>query len=320
MFEGLGDTPAPANLGRGLPTGGAAGHDGGMTTSPADAVRPVCTAVAAALAPTGTTAADLSAPTPCADLDLRGLVEHFVGTSGAMGRLGLGEPLDPADPWGGGEGAAEGDWEARLRDNLDTVARGWSRPEAWRGDAEIGGSTMPRSALGEMALVEVAVHGWDLARALGRTVELPPEAAAAVHEAAAGSAGLGRQMGAYGPAVPVPDDASALDRTLGDVGRPPPWTARPGAGVSARGPRPTSALAGGQLEGRPGRAPDVLRRHPGRQGLVHRPTAEVGQVLLGGPHPVVARAQVPLQARPQLGLLHPSPHRRRPDASTDDPP
>ena len=196
-----------------------------MTTSPADAVRPTCDAVAAALVHPDGSAVDLAAPTPCADLDLRGLVEHFVGTSGALARLGRGEPLDPVDPWGGGAGAADGDWRAQLGDHLDAVARGWGRPEAWAGEAEVGGSAMPRSMLGEMALVEVAVHGWDLTRALGGTLDLPPQAAAAVLRAAAGSAELGRRMGACGPEVPVPDDAPAFDQTLGVVGRYLGWPA-----------------------------------------------------------------------------------------------
>jgi uncharacterized protein (TIGR03086 family) len=198
----------------------------GMTIPFRDAVTPTCQAVAAVLAEVGDQpTVDLSASTPCSELDLRALVEHFVGTSTAMARLGEGEPLDADNPWGGGEGATDGDWAARLRANLDAVGRGWSRPQAWEGEAEVGGSSMPRSMLGEMALVEVAVHGWDLARALGRTVELEPDVAAAVDEAVASSAALGRQLGAYGPEVDVPESAPGLDRALGKAGRNPAWAA-----------------------------------------------------------------------------------------------
>ncbi len=195
-----------------------------MSSSLRDAVVPTCAAVAAVLPDTDErSGVDLATTTPCVELDLRGLVEHFVGTSAAMAGLGLGEPLDPDEPWGGGTGAADGDWPGRLRTNLDAIGRGWSRAEAWEGQAEVGGSAVPRTMLGEMALVEVAMHGWDVARALGRTVELDPEVAAAVDEAVAASAELGRQLGAYGPEVPVPDGATALDRALGRAGRDPAW-------------------------------------------------------------------------------------------------
>jgi uncharacterized protein (TIGR03086 family) len=197
-----------------------------MSTDLRAAVVPTCVAVAAVLDDVaGQPDVDLTAATPCDELDLRALVEHFVGTSTSMARLGLGEPLDPKSPWGGGDGAAEGDWTGRLRDNLDAIGRGWSRAEAWQGEAEVGGTSLPRAMLGEMALVEVAMHGWDLARALGRTVELEPDVAAAVDEAVASSAALGRQMGAYGPEVDVPESAPGLDRALGKAGRNPAWAA-----------------------------------------------------------------------------------------------
>ena len=203
-----------------------------MSTSLSDAVVPTCAAVAAVLPDRagpggvgGVGGVDLAAVTPCEELDLRALVEHFVGTTTAMASLGRGEPLDPENPWGGGEGSADGDWAGRLRTNLDAIGHGWSRAEAWEGDAEIGGSSMPRSMLGEMALVEVAMHGWDVARTLGGTVELAPDVGAAVDRAVAGSAELGRRMGAYGPEVPVPASAPGLDRALGKAGRDPAWTA-----------------------------------------------------------------------------------------------
>ena len=198
-----------------------------MSSSLHAAVVGACAGAAAVLVdPAGRTGdVDLHAVTPCPGLDLRALVDHFVGTSGAMARVGLGQPLDAADPWGGGAGAADGDWSRRLRANLDAIGQGWSRPEAWAGEVEVGGSAMPRSMVGEMALVEVTMHGWDVARALGRTLELDGDVAEAVHRAAASTAALGRRMGAYGPEVPVPAGAPALDRALGQAGRDPGWVA-----------------------------------------------------------------------------------------------
>lgn len=223
MFEGLGDTPVRVRGREGLVTRRTVGHDEAMSTDLPAAVARACDAVSAALA--GAPPADLAGPTPCTEFDLRTLVEHFVGTSGAMARLGLSQPLDDQDPWGGGAGAADGDWSARLRDNLADVGRGWSRPEAWQGEAQVGGAAMPRQVLGEMALVEVATHGWDVARALGRTLTLDPAVGDAVDEAVSRTAEMGRQLGVYGPEVRVPVGAPGLDRALGKAGRDPGWAA-----------------------------------------------------------------------------------------------
>ena len=183
------------------------------------AITPTCSAVAEALH--DPLPADLAKPTPCAQLDLGALVAHVVGTTTAMSRLGRGEPLDPEDPWGGGR--ADGDWGATLRENLRAIAEGWSREEPWEGTVRAGSTEMPATMVGEMTLIEVAVHGWDLARALGRGVTVPVEVAQEILRAVGSTAELGRQMGAYGPAVPVPDDAPAFDRALGAAGRDPHW-------------------------------------------------------------------------------------------------
>ena len=183
------------------------------------AFTPTCSAVVEALHDPLPT--DLAGPTPCAELDLAGLVAHVVGTTRAMARAGRGEPLDPENPWGGG--TAEGDWGATLRANLTAIGEGWSREEAWQGTVQAGTSELPATMVGEMALIEVAVHGWDLTRALHREVALPDDVAQEILRAVETTADLGRQMGAYGPAVAVPENAPALERALGAAGRDPHW-------------------------------------------------------------------------------------------------
>jgi len=83
---------------------------------------------------------------------------------------------------------------------------------------------MPASAMGVVALNEVLVHGWDLAVATGQPYRADPASTEACLE-------LARQFAAvpemrdqiYGPVVPVPDDAPAMDRLLGLTGRDPAW-------------------------------------------------------------------------------------------------
>jgi len=164
---------------------------------------------------------DPAAPTPCSDFDLATLAGHFIGTSGAFAQAGSGA-LDRADPWGS-KTAVDDDWSAQLVDHLDRAGAAWGRPEVW--DGEVENSPMPAAALGEMGLIEVVLHGWDLAKATGQTVTLDDDVAAEVLRCVADTAEQGRQFEAYGPEVKVPDDASDLDRALGLAGRDPAWTA-----------------------------------------------------------------------------------------------
>lgn len=65
---------------------------------------------AVAVAVRASAAADPTGPTPCGNWDVRTLVQHFVGTSGASVRAGQAKALDPDDPWGGNAVLEERDW------------------------------------------------------------------------------------------------------------------------------------------------------------------------------------------------------------------
>lgn len=166
---------------------------------------------------------DLGAATPCQEWDLRTLVNHFVGTSGAFARLGRGDGIDPADPWGSKADVTAGDWAGRLADNLAAIGEGWASPQRWEGSVDTGGHEVPMKSLGELGLIEVILHGWDLARTTGQPLDVPTDVAAELLRCVSRTAELGRKMEAYGPAVQVDPGASDLDRALGLAGRDPFW-------------------------------------------------------------------------------------------------
>jgi uncharacterized protein (TIGR03086 family) len=167
--------------------------------------------------------ADLGQPTPCRDWDLRALVDHFAGTTGAMARLADRQPLDPDNPWGSSTSATAGDWAATLVDHLQSMSTGWSRPEAWQGDVQVGDNAMPADMIGKMALIEVMLHGSDLAHATGQPVPVSDELGRQLRAAIDETVELGRQMGAYGAEMQVAPDAPDFDRALGAAGRDPNW-------------------------------------------------------------------------------------------------
>lgn len=165
--------------------------------------------------------ADLAGPTPCGDWDLRTLVQHFVGTSGAFVRAGQAKALDPDDPWGGNAALEERDWAARLADQVAAAGDAWNRAEAWTGSVE--GAQMPATAVGELGLIELMLHGWDIARAGGRSLPVSAELGAEVLRCLEPTLEQGRQFEVYGPPVTVPAEAAAFDRALGLSGRDPGW-------------------------------------------------------------------------------------------------
>jgi uncharacterized protein (TIGR03086 family) len=91
---------------------------------------------------------------------------------------------------------------------------------------EAGGQTLPAEVAGLVALDEVVLHGWDLARGTGQEFRVDPADAEAVLQFTARSAEpdqAGSREGLFGPVVAVAEDASVFDRALGFGGRDPGW-------------------------------------------------------------------------------------------------
>jgi uncharacterized protein (TIGR03086 family) len=156
----------------------------------------------------------LDAPTPCAGWTVQQLVDHMLEWQPALEGAARKEVVAPAPVTGG-----------RPADlDLAGLARAWSDPAAWAGVTRLGGPMeLPAAMIGGMVQAELVVHGWDLARATGQHPEWPGALLRAIHDEVAKTAAQGREMGAYGPAVAVPDDAPVLDRILGMTGRDPNW-------------------------------------------------------------------------------------------------
>jgi uncharacterized protein (TIGR03086 family) len=69
------------------------------------------------------------------------------------------------------------------------------------------------------ALVEWGLHGWDLARALGRPAMIDPGLAQVLYDEMLPVAARLAALGAFAPAVPAPHDASISERLLALLGR-----------------------------------------------------------------------------------------------------
>ncbi|KOU55327.1 hypothetical protein ADK57_44825 [Streptomyces sp. MMG1533] len=173
--------------------------------------------------------AQLGDATPCPEMAVRNLLGHLAGLAVAFrdaGRKDLGVTTDTS-PEAAVPDIAPG-WREELPKVLDELAEAWRDPAAWTGMTRAGGVDLPGAVAAAVAVDELVIHGWDLARATGQPYAPDPAALQASYDFLLMAAeDPDRGGGIFGPVVPVPVEASLLDRAVGLSGRDPGWTPKP---------------------------------------------------------------------------------------------
>ena len=162
----------------------------------------------------------LDNPTPCPEWSTADLVRHI---SGLTVEFTASAQKEPTSARAGAE--LDDGWRQRIQADLAALATAWTDPGAYQGDTHAGPVTMSGAETARVALNEVTVHGWDLARATGPTY---PEDSGTVDECARFVAAFDAPAddgGLFGPPVETADDAPFMDRLVGLTGRDPSWTA-----------------------------------------------------------------------------------------------
>lgn len=156
------------------------------------------------------------------------LVHHLMGLSVAF-RDAAGKVTGPttSTPPTQSSSPLPDDWREQLDRARTDLAAAWRAGEAWQGTTMAGGVELPGEVCGLVALDEVLLHGWDLARATDQPYEPSEVECEAVLPVVTPDAddpqGAGRE-GLFGPVVDVPEDAPAWHRVLGLAGRDPAWS------------------------------------------------------------------------------------------------
>ncbi len=161
--------------------------------------------------------------TPCPAWDVRALVRHVVGQDLRNFLVSArGETADwrlPADELGE-------DWSAEFRAAAAQLMDAWQATDLDRQVPRPGGGQAPLRGRADQQIAELAMHGWDLARATGQQADLDP--ALARHALSWSQQMLRPEFRgpdkAFGPEVAVPGDAPAYQRLAGWFGRDPEWT------------------------------------------------------------------------------------------------
>ena len=164
----------------------------------------------------------LDRPTPCRDWRLRDLLDHMddsldAFTEAAGGRVLLDHPA----------GRASARVE-RLQTKACALVGRWTRSAPDPG-VQIGDAGLARDLLVAMAALEITVHGWDVAQAIGSPAPIPQDLASAllgVAHAVVGPADRGRRFAAPLPPSGHANGVGGEDRVrlLAWLGRPADWS------------------------------------------------------------------------------------------------
>jgi uncharacterized protein (TIGR03086 family) len=170
----------------------------------------------------------LAGPTPCPGYSLGDLLDHVGGLSLAFTGAATKATGDTASQGPSGDASRLGDdWRTRIPQDLAALADAWRDPAAWSGTTKAGGLELPGEVAGVVALDELVIHGWDIARASGQAYDCASGLLEVVHHFVTQFSGPGQEAaraGLFGPVVEVPDDAPLLDRVIGLSGRDPAWS------------------------------------------------------------------------------------------------
>jgi len=166
-------------------------------------------------------AATLSALSPCAGWDVRALLSHTLQSIEAF-----------ASAIDGGPGPDEAELFSG-RDILGSDPLGAAKPIIERSHAAWAGTTdwdaavttvlgqMPAGQAIGIITFSTLVHSWDLAVAMGESVEFTTSEADLVHAVGTQLVPPMRPAGLFGPEVPVPDSATPTQRVVAFTGRSP---------------------------------------------------------------------------------------------------
>ncbi|KQP78302.1 hypothetical protein ASF37_06955 [Aeromicrobium sp. Leaf289] len=170
---------------------------------------------------------DWDAPAPVEGWAARDVVDHLVTWFPAFlagGGVALDVDLPSDDPGGAVRRPRPGTPARAWRAHADAVQHLLDGPDADRPFTHPHAGTHPLDqAVAQFYTADVFMHTWDLARASGQDVDLDADRCAAMLAGMQPIEEMLRASGQYGPAVPVPDDASVQDRFVAFIGRDPAW-------------------------------------------------------------------------------------------------
>ncbi|MET8083829.1 TIGR03086 family metal-binding protein [Micromonospora sp. NPDC005237] len=169
----------------------------------------------------------LDLPTPCRDYVVRDLLNHLFEVVVNFQELAEKRPVE----WAEKPDHLDDGWRDRFAVETDRLIAAWSDPSTLEGVSP--GMGLPQTVVGGMALLDLIVHGWDLAVATGQPYQPAPEAVTELHALVEQLGPTARKMGVFADPTPTPPTSTPavttpdLDHLLTQTGRTPTWPQTP---------------------------------------------------------------------------------------------
>ncbi len=165
-------------------------------------------------------------PTPCAQWDVRSLLNHLIGVLEFTDGCIAGAPPNIRPAEADSSYIHEPQVATLIKAYhtvLDRVLQSASRPGALDGVVSAPNfGEMPVQQILIGTTMDQLIHGWDLAKATGQDTALDVDLVEfAYGMLTSGFAEMGRQAGFIGPAIEAPADASQQDKMIAYMGRQP---------------------------------------------------------------------------------------------------
>ncbi|HEX6357770.1 TIGR03086 family metal-binding protein [Actinophytocola sp.] len=165
-------------------------------------------------------AADWDSPTPCTDWTVRDLVNHLVVEQLWVPDMLAGRTVaEVGDKFDGDQLGAD---PLRTWADASRAARtAWLRPGAVEQTVHLSYGKESAEEYGWQMTTDLAVHGWDLATALGADAGIPDELATRLLAYIEPQLAMWSGSSMFADPVPVPDDAEPHARLVALLGRQP---------------------------------------------------------------------------------------------------
>jgi uncharacterized protein (TIGR03086 family) len=156
---------------------------------------------------------DLSRPSPCAEYTVGEVGEHVVRSMVLLASVAGAQAGNPA-------AGPVGPLEEQVAITAEAALAAWRR-RGLGGTVAVGRSTLPASLAVEIIPMELLVHGWDMARATGQHIDIPPEVAGHILGRARELVTEDKRGRSFAAEVPAGPEATALQRLIAFTGRVP---------------------------------------------------------------------------------------------------